>query len=126
MVLPTMTKAAMNGTGLFDDNPDVDPPSCQLLGPTALVSWPHGCRLHASPDSCFLPGRTSLNGRLRYTLFGVQEAPGEANAAVENMVGLAAAPPGHESFIDHDDASAGYSTCRNKYWVKCLFMDLMS
>ncbi|KAF5333530.1 hypothetical protein D9611_002706 [Ephemerocybe angulata] len=26
-----------NATGLFGDNPDVDPPSCQLLGPTALV-----------------------------------------------------------------------------------------
>jgi hypothetical protein len=88
-----------------------------------LASWQSSA---CKSDSCFLPGRTSLNGRLRYTFFGVQEAPGEANAAVENMVGLAAAPPAYESFIDHDDASTGYSTCRNKYLVKCLFMDLMS
>lgn len=37
-----LTTSPVGGTGLFDDNPDVDPPSCELLGPTALVCWPHG------------------------------------------------------------------------------------
>lgn len=56
--------------GLLDGYPDVDRYSCQLLGPTALVS----SRPYFQHTSYSSPGRTSINGSIGDTFPGVQTA----------------------------------------------------
>ena len=63
----------------------LDRHSCQLLGPTALVSpLPLRAQLQVQPTT----GRSGPHGRARRALARLQETPGDPEASVADMVAL--------------------------------------
>lgn len=65
--------------------PDVDQPSCQLLGPTALVII-H--LLYYAASTISFPDRARPTGHFCALIFSIQEASRNTQTSVENMVCL--------------------------------------